>query len=180
MREALAAMTPPNPRHPPLYKPGRPKGLNYLGVMARHHALTKAWHTFNGHILLATTLEQRERELIVLRISTLRGCDYEWAQHVVLSRDVGLSDEEILRVRGGGSAAGWSSRDALLLTAVDELIAGARISGKTWADLSEHLEEQQLLDLVFTVGCYDIHAMVLNSVAVELDEDLHANGPLFL
>jgi hypothetical protein len=67
MREALAAMRPPNLRHDTPPTENRPKALNILGAMAHHAALARAFFTFNGHILMSTTLSERQRELIVMR-----------------------------------------------------------------------------------------------------------------
>jgi alkylhydroperoxidase family enzyme len=173
MRDALAALRPPEPRHPlPERRSDRPKGLNVLGTLARHPALTQAYHTFNGHVLFATTLSLRRRELLVLRVAAVRQADYEWAQHVVIGRDVGITPDEIARVATGPDAPGWSPFEAALLRAVDELVAGATITDPTWAVLSGELDEQQLMDLVFTVGAYDLLAMAMRSFGVELDDDL--------
>ena len=38
--------------------------------------------------------------------------------------------------------------------------------------LAETLDEHQLMDLVFTVGAYDLLAMAFRSFGVQLDEDL--------
>ena len=73
MREALAALLPPNPRHaPPERTADRPKGLNVLGTLAHHPELARAYHTFNGHILFNTSLSPRQRELLVLRVAAVR------------------------------------------------------------------------------------------------------------
>jgi AhpD family alkylhydroperoxidase len=173
MRDALAALRPPEPRHPLPERGGdRPMGLNVLGTLARHPALTTAYHTFNGHVLFATTLSPRQRELLVLRVAAVRRCDYEWAQHVVLGRDVGLDGEEITRIAEGPDASGWSPLERAMLVAVDELLGEARIGDATWAALAADLDDQQLMDLVFTVGAYDVLAMALLSFGVELDDDL--------
>jgi AhpD family alkylhydroperoxidase len=173
MRDALAALHPAEPRHPfPERDPSRPKGLNVLGTLAHHPALTTAFHTLTGHVLFASTIAPRERELLVLRVATVRQCDYEWAQHVLLAADAGLTAEEIARVRLGADAAGWSALDAALVAAVDELLRDARVGDATWAALAAELDDQQLLDVVFTVGTYDALAMALLSAGVELDDDL--------
>jgi 4-carboxymuconolactone decarboxylase len=175
MREALAALRPPDPRHPLPEPDGRrPKGLNVLGTLAHHPELARAYHTFNGHVLFATTLTARERELVVLRVAALRGAQYEWAQHVVMARDVGMSDDEIARVAEGPGAPGWSGRERALLTAVDELIGGADVSDATWRALSAELDVRQVMDLVFTVGAYEVLAMALRAFRVALDDDLVA------
>jgi alkylhydroperoxidase family enzyme len=172
MRAALGALRPPNPRHPfPSRDPRRPKGLNALGLLARHPELTTAFHTFNGHVLFASTISPRQRELVVLRVAARRECEYEWAQHSVLAGDAGVAPDEVERVRSDATL-GWSDLDAALLAATDELLTDARVSDATWTTLTAHLDEQQLLDLVFTVGAYDLIAMVFRSFDVELDDDL--------
>jgi alkylhydroperoxidase family enzyme len=173
MRDALAALVPPDPRHPlPKRDPGRPKGLNVLGTFAHHPALTRAYHTFNGHVQFGTSLSARQRELLVLRLAHVRGAAYEWDQHVVQGRDAGLSDSEIRRVRLGVDAPGWDPLEAAMLAAVDELVADAAISHDTWALLAADLDTEQLMDLVFTVGAYEALAMAIGSFGVQIDDDL--------
>jgi alkylhydroperoxidase family enzyme len=175
MREALAALRPPEPRLPlPQQGSGRPKALNALGTLARHPALTRAFNTFNGHVQFATTLSARQRELLVLRVASRRRCPYEWAQHVVLAGDAGLGRDEIARTAEGPDAPGWSPLERAMLRAVDELLDDAMVADPTWRRLAGELDHQQLMDLVFTVGAYDAVAMAFRSFGVELDDDLAA------
>jgi len=53
---------------------------------------------------------------------------------------------------------------------VDELHKDAFISNSTWVALAEQYTEQQLIDLVLTVGQYNMIAMALNSFGVQLGE----------
>jgi alkylhydroperoxidase family enzyme len=173
MKDALAALRPANPRHPfPSRREGRPKGLNVLGTLARHPELARAYHTFNGYILFASTLSPRQRELLVLRVAAVRASEYEWAQHAVLAGDAGLDEDEVARIAEGPDASGWPPLDAAMVRAVDELIGEGTIGEATWTVLAGHLDEQQLMDLVFTVGAYEVLAMALRSFDVELDDDL--------
>lgn len=173
MKDALAALHPPVARHPfPARDPDRPKGLNALGMFAHHPALTRAFNTFNGHVLFATTLSPRQRELLVLRVAARRSSEYEWTQHVVLGADAGLSGDEIGAVADDPGGSAWDPIDRALLAAVDELLDDAMVSDPTWAVLAAELDEQQLLDVVFTVGAYDLVAMAFRSFGVELDDDL--------
>jgi AhpD family alkylhydroperoxidase len=172
MRGALAAMLPPEPRHPRPVQEDRPKARNTLGTFARHPALARAFLTFNGHILMATTLTERQRELLVLRVAAVRKCSYEWAQHVFMARDVGLDDEEIARIAIGPDAPLWSDLDAALLRAVDELVGGGAIGDETWAVLARELDTQQLLDVIFTVGAYETLAWMMRSFDLAIDDDI--------
>ncbi len=72
----------------------------------------------------------------------------------------------------GPATPGWDPLERALLAAADELVADARIADATYADLSSSLDTQQLMDVVFTVGAYEVFAMVMRTFDVELDDDL--------
>ncbi len=91
-------------------------------------------------------------------------------QHVLYGRNAGLTDEEIARIKAGPDAEGWDAFDASLLRAADELHADAFISDATWAALSERYNTQQLMDVVFTVGQYNLVSMALNTFGGQLDK----------
>jgi 4-carboxymuconolactone decarboxylase len=141
--------------------------LNIFGTLGRHPKLLKRWLVFGNHVLAKSTLAPRERELLILRIGWLCRAEYEWGQHVAIGRQTGLTDEEIRRVTHGPEAAGWSPFDATLLRAADELHADAFLSDATWKALSERYDTQQIIDLIFTVGQYNLVSMALNSLGVQ-------------
>ena len=146
-----------------------PGGMNALGTMLRHPALAKGFLAFNNHISATSTLSKRIRELLILRIGWLRRSEYEFIQHLVLGARAGLSEAELERIQFGPDAPGWDPLDADLVRAVDELHADACITEATYTRLSAHFNPQQLLDLVVTVGCYDVLSMAFKSFAVALE-----------
>jgi alkylhydroperoxidase family enzyme len=115
-------------------------------------------------------LPPREREILILRIGWLCQAEYEWGQHVIFGKAAGLTDEEIARIKEGPDAKGWAPFDSTLLRAVDELHKDAFISDKTWAALSERYNTEQLMDVVFAVGQYNLVSMALNTFGVQLDK----------
>jgi 4-carboxymuconolactone decarboxylase len=144
-------------------------GTNLLCTQLRHAPLAKAFLAFNAHFFYASKLPARIREILILRIAWLRHAEYEYVAHVALGKRAGLTDAEIERMQLGPSAQGLPAGDADLLRAVDELKAEARIGQDTWAALSQVFDEQQLLEIIFIVGCYETLAMALNSCEVQLD-----------
>ncbi len=146
--------------------------LNIFKTLAHHPKLMKRWLVFGNHILGKNTLSPRERELAILRIGWLCQAEYEWGQHVAISRGIGIPDQDIERVAAGPDAPGWDPFEATLLRAVDELHDDAMITDPTWKALSERYDTQQLMDLVFTVGQYNLVTMALNTFGVQLDEGI--------
>lgn len=150
----------------------RGRVLNIFKTLANHPDLARRWLVFANHILGKSSLAVRERELVILRIGYLCQSGYEWGQHVLIARQAGMTDEEIRTARTGPETPGLSELDRLLLKATDELHADAHVSDATWKDLEAHLSTQQLMDLVFTVGQYNLVSMALNSFGVQADEGL--------
>ncbi len=151
---------------------GSGRVLNIFATLARHPKLLKRWLVFGNHVLGKSTLSAREREIAILRVGWLCRCEYEWGQHVVIGRMVGLSESEIRRIPMGPSAPGWDPFEATLLTAVDELRADSMIRDETWSVLAARYDTLQLIDLVFTVGQYTLVSMALNTLGVQLDEGI--------
>jgi len=149
---------------------GRGKYLNIFSTLIRHPKLYEAWNTFGNYILGQSTLPARDREILILRIGWLCQSEYEWGQHVVIGKLCGLDDKEIKQILKGPSSQGWSSFESALLSAVDELYEHSFISDATWNILSEHYDEQQLIDLIFTVGQYQLVSMALNTLGIQLDK----------
>lgn len=143
---------------------------NIFTTLVRAEGLTRRWLPFGGK-LLAGKIPARDREILILRTGWNCRAEYEWAQHVVIGRDAGLTDEEIGRIPDGPGAL-WSDFDATLLTAADELHSDWCITDPTWSALARVYDTQQLIELPMLVGHYHMVAMTLNSLGVELDAGL--------
>jgi alkylhydroperoxidase family enzyme len=162
------------PEQEELLKPFDRDGVifNVYSTMANHPALAKDWLVFGSYILRRNSLPARDREMLILRIGWVCKAEYEWAQHVRIGKGVGLTDEDIEHIMEGPKASGLTENDRLLLQATDELHKDAFISDATWAALSKSYDTKQMMDLVFTVGEYNLVSMALNSFGVQLDEGL--------
>lgn len=144
--------------------------LNIFRTLARHPKLLKRWLVFGNHVLAKSTLPERERELAILRVGWRCGAEYEFGQHTIIGLRAGITEAEVVALTGALEDGGWSDADRTLLVAVDELHDDQCITGQTWAALAARWDEQQLLDLVFTVGQYTLVSMALNSLGVQRDD----------
>ena len=158
-RQALAGMLPEQRRNPQ-------DAGNLLATLVRHPPLTRAFLRFSGYLLTSSTLPPFIREQVILRVAHRRCCAYEWSHHVTLGKQAGLSDGDIVAVQSGDPTDEF---DRAVLCAVDELDEKTNLSDATWAALAERLDEQQRMDLIFTIGGYIALAMALNTFGVEVE-----------
>jgi alkylhydroperoxidase family enzyme len=121
---------------------------NVATTLLRHPLLFRLWAPLSGGLLYGSLLPHRDRELLILRTASNCHADY---------------------VRNGPTDENWSSDDAVLLTAADELHHDSHISDTTWATLAARYDEKQLIELPILVGQYHVVAFSLNSFGVELE-----------
>jgi alkylhydroperoxidase family enzyme len=151
---------------------------NMSMVLANHPPLANAYHAFGRHLLLASTIAVRPRELIVLRTAWRQKCEYEWHYHVGYALTAGLTMEEIAAIRDGWQSEVWDGKDEdrAVLRAVDDLIDSQRIGDTTWDALSEHFDRRQLMDLVFTVGNYVMLGWAVASFGIPVEPGVDPVG----
>jgi 4-carboxymuconolactone decarboxylase len=144
---------------------GRP--LNIFLTLAKNEPLFTSFMQLGGYLLgRQFGVDRRERELVILRVGWRSGSDYEFGQHTVIGKHVGVTEEEIVRLTQDGFA-GWSDDDAALLAMADDLCADNVVSDATWARLAQRWSEQQLLDLLVLAGFYRLVSGFLRSVRVQ-------------
>ncbi len=166
---SLSAQRQSGPRIPPAEGV---QSSNIIRTLSQHPPLMEAWGPFGGYILRGSTLPDRDREMLILRTAWLNRAEYEWGHHSRSAKAAGMTDEEIRNIAVGENAGPWSSFERYLLRAATELHRRSAISERTWAFIKARYSDQQMIDLIFTVGQYRMVSMALNSIGVELDEGL--------
>lgn len=147
---------------------GRP--LNVHKLMAHNPALLAAWWNLRKHAVRGGRLEQRHRELIILRVAVHLKCWYEWASHVERGLEAGLTIEEIERVRRMKFDSAWSHADALVLQATDDCFREHRIRDETRRGMQRFFDLPQLMDLLAIIGVYSTLGTMINTWRIDLDE----------
>lgn len=130
------------------------------------------YRSFVPHIeavIAKTSLPPRDRQVVVLR--TLAQCDdtYERTHHLQISRNAGLSEDEIAAFQSGTGDC-LTDFDRTLIKASDELLADQFISDETWEALAERYSTEQLMEVVFLAGCYQTMAMLTKTFGMQLEE----------
>jgi 4-carboxymuconolactone decarboxylase len=144
---------------------------NVLGTLLHHPALAGPFLAYNNVLLQTPALEPRLRELMILRVAWRTRARYEWVQHARLAARLGITDHEIAAI-AGGPATEWTPLEAALLDATEQLVDRYCVDDETWKRLAGHLDDRQLVELVFVVGTYVGLAMAFNSFGLQIDSDL--------
>ena len=140
-----------------------------LGLLAHHLPLGQAWLAFNEVLAGQTALDVRVRELIILRVAWRTRSAYEWAQHTRIGHHAGLTVEQLHAIPAGAAAQVWTPVEQSVLAATDQMVDGFTVDDRTWAQLSEHFSDTELVELLFVAGAYLCFAVVTNSAGLQPD-----------
>ena len=106
----------------------------------------------------------RDREIVILRVTALRACEYEWGVHVaIFQKAAGLSDEEVAATCAEApDPALWSDRDLTLVQVVDQLCETGRLDDHTLAAFRAQWTVEQQLEILALCGAYSTVSFVAN------------------
>jgi 4-carboxymuconolactone decarboxylase len=147
-----------------------------LATFAHYPELTAPFLRFNKHLLAATSLPLRLRQIAIQRVAWVRKCTYMWSSHLRVSLPIGLTRDDFEALKVGAASPHWSPFERTLVAAVDELVERSQMSDAAWEALGAEFDLKQIMDLLFTVGCYAALTMVFNSLRVDREPELQALG----
>ncbi|MFL6159704.1 MAG: carboxymuconolactone decarboxylase family protein [Marmoricola sp.] len=151
---------------------GRATGTNPPAIfttLGRGRGLFWGWLHFAGKLMPGGKLPRRETEMVILRVASLRGCDYEFTHHVRLGRRAGVTAADVERIEVGSTAGGWQGHEQLLMRVTEELIGTRDLSDATWSDVRAAYDERTAIELLLLIGHYDMLATTLMTLRLEPD-----------
>jgi alkylhydroperoxidase family enzyme len=143
-----------------------------LRTFAHHPALANAFSPLNIHLLSQNTLPVKQRQIAIMRVAWITGATYMWSSHLQTSISCGLSPEMYGPIQRGADDAYFTPFETTVIRATDDLVNDRKVSDANWHALMAEWDEKQMLDFLFTVGCYVMVAGVMRSTGAERQEDL--------
>jgi alkylhydroperoxidase family enzyme len=149
------------------------RNLNLYRVLAHSPRAARSLNTLARFIRDGSRLDPRLRELAILQVSFLTGSAWGFSHHVRISREVGVSDEEICAVaeETAGRPTTLEPLARAVLRAAREMTLDLAVSDETFATLRQDLDNERLTDLVVTISFYNGLVRLLESMQVDVEED---------
>lgn len=110
-------------------------------------------------------LPLRIREIVILRVTANRNCEYEWGVHVsIFSKAAKLSQSQIeATLSATVDPSLWSPEEAYLLEAIDQLCTSGRIDDDVSAKFESDWTKEQQLEIFALCGTYQTISFVANA-----------------
>ena len=153
--------------------------LNIFRVMLQRPKTAKALSDLLVSLLFGGELDDRLRELLIMRIGWSTGSDYEWTQHWKIARDqFGCSDQDLLELRGDWRKIGhFGDDERTLLAAVDALLEAGTLSADMTKKCVDRFGQNSTIELVTAVGCWRLVSKLANTLQIPLEEGIDSWPP---
>ena len=144
--------------------------LNIFRMMAHAEANMIPAMRFANSILHKQKLSHVNRELLILQVAKIEGGEYEWRQHVPIALGVGVTqaqidalergeDDDAVVQRRRARAARLQPRGGRECPRPEAVFAGVR----------KHFSDQEIVESIFTIGCYMMMARLTEATETDLD-----------
>lgn len=153
--------------------------LNIFRVMLHRPKTAKALADLLISLLFQGDLDDRLRELLIMRIGWVTGSDYEWTQHWKISQEqFGCSEQDLLELRGDWSQSShFGDDEKLLLSAVDALLETGTLAEELAQSCVERFGRNSTIELTTAVGCWRLVSKLTNALAIQLEEGISSWPP---
>lgn len=151
--------------------------LSIFRVLLHRPRLAKAVADTLLSLLFGGELDDRLRELVIMRTGWVTGSVYEWTQHWRIALDFGCTEDDLLAVRDWRTHDGFGEAERLVLAATDRCLAGGAVEEETVAELRRHLGDDATIELVAAIGTWSMISTLLRSLDVPLEDGVEAWPP---
>lgn len=145
------------------------KVLNLYKVLAHNHYLLRNCRRLGGSLLTKTGLSPRLREIAILRVAKLTGCEYVWTQHFPIALQIGMSSKQANAISNWKDSESVSIEERSVLQYTDEVTQNVSVSDKTFLALRQLFSEQEVVELTCAIGYWGMLARLLVPLQVEID-----------
>jgi 4-carboxymuconolactone decarboxylase len=143
---------------------------NLVRAMNHNPDLFRSFGALSMRVHTASHLDQRTRELAILRLVAKLGAVYEWGNHAAGANASGVNDDELRAIRDGDMAA-FSARDTAVMRYA-EAVEDRAVTDEVWRDVAQHFDATELVDLTVLVGFYGLASRFVMALDIELDPGL--------
>ena len=152
------------------------RNINLLRLMSHSPKGATAFHTMGQYIRHHSPLNPRLREMAILQVGYLTRSVYEYTHHIKISRDFGVTDEDVRAIAAETKGVG-THLDQLtqtVLRAAREMTQRHAATDATFAILKSHLDNESLTDLVLIISFYNAVVRFLETMQIDNEPEYQA------
>ena len=141
---------------------------NLFRMQLYNPAIADGWLRLGSAVRFKSELDDATRELAICLVARTTGAEYEWRAHRRIAHDLGFSEaalDAIVDWRNGE----FDERQRSVLQLTEELTKTVKVEDATFGVANKQLNPRQIVELVTTVGYYNMVARFLVGLQIDLE-----------
>ena len=140
--------------------------LNIYKMLLHSPALAEKWFDQVSAVRWQTDLDGKIREIVIIRIALINRVDYVINAHVpAFAVREGLTVEQCTALADWQPSALFDDQQRAALA-----YSEVRVPDTVFADLKQHFNEKQIVDLTVLIGTYNMHTRVLQALEIDPEQ----------
>lgn len=151
---------------------GRRRGLllNLYKLLLHSPPVAERWFEQNNAIRWETKLDDKVRELAIIRVGLLNRVAYVLDAHVPsMALAAGLTLEQCDALADWRGSALFDPRERAVLAYVDAMTRDIQVPDAVFDALRPYFNERQLVELTVLIGTYNMHSRVLEALRIDAE-----------
>jgi alkylhydroperoxidase family enzyme len=146
--------------------------INVYKTLMHSPDIASVWLDLVNVVRWKVELDDRLREMVIVRVGYLNHCPYVVNQHVPeLTAPAGLPKEECDALADWQAAGCFNERERAALAYTDAMTRDVNVPDSVFVALRKHFNERQIVELTVLVGVYNMHTRV--GQALQIDPEPH-------
>jgi len=141
--------------------------------------LASGWFEFNNAVRFGTRLDARVRELVIMRVAAMTGCEYVWKVHEAqYAAAAGVTPQQVAALRSphtfqagttreGSRSEVFDERERALLAYVEAMTRDVAVPEGVFTEMSRHFDDRETVEVTVLVGAYNMQTRVLRALGIE-------------
>ena len=149
------------------------RNFNSFRALANSPDCCRAFWGLGGFLQKVSRLDPRLRELAILQIGWKSQCRYEWAHHIKVALEHGVSETDIrsMMAETRGEATALDPPALAVLRAAREMYDGPGASPAVIKAIEAAIGTESLVDLIVAIGFYIGIVRLLVTLDIEMEPE---------
>lgn len=139
-------------------------------ALANNEPLLELWLEMAWGMRARARTPRPLRELMILRSAYVQEAAYQWADHVTMATEAGVTQSQIDAIADWRNSDLFNKKDLAALTLTDEMLDG-HVTDETLQLLEESFPPDERVELIVTAGFYCMVPRVLDALRLPVNRD---------
>ena len=144
--------------------------LNFYRALLHSPRIAATWMPFNDAVRHETLLDERTREIAIMRVAILNRVEYVLRIHRArYAGPAGVTPDECDALTDWARSTLFGPRERAVLAYVDAMTREVEVNDAVFEAVREHFGERETVELTVLIGAYNLHTRVLMALRVDLE-----------